>query len=104
MTDEIDEKLRTIEEQLAYKQYSVGEYYDRTGSRQAAQLYYEEVLVKWPGTAAAEMSQARMLAWNSGLTEVTPGERNTLGRKLFDVGNNIVDSWFGLGFLGAKAK
>lgn len=101
---EIDEKLKTIEEQLAYKQYSVGEYYDRTGSRQAARLYYKEVLDKWPDTAAAEMAQARMLAWNSGLTEVVPGEKNTVGRKLFDVGNNIVDSWFGLRFLGVKAK
>lgn len=101
---EIDEKLKTIEEQLAYKQYSVGEYYDRTGSRQAAQLYYEEVLGNWPDTAAAEMAQARMLAWNSGLTEVVPGEKNTVGRKLFDVGNNIVDSWFGLRSLGVKAK
>ncbi len=104
VVDEIDEKLRTIEEQLAYKQYSVGEYYDRTGSRQAAQLYYKEVRDKWPDTAAAEMAQARMLAWNSGLTEVVPGEKNTLPRKLFDVGNKIVDSWFGLRFLRAKAK
>ncbi|RKY09738.1 MAG: hypothetical protein DRP66_01400 [Planctomycetota bacterium] len=101
---EIDEKLKIIEEQLAYKQYSIGEYYDRTGSRQAAQLYYEEVLDKWPDTAAAEMAQARMLAWNSGLTEIRPGEKNKVGRRLFDVGNKIVDSWFGLRFLGVKAK
>ncbi len=104
VADEIDEKLKTIEEQLAYKQYSIGEYYDRTGSRQAAQLYYDEVLDKWPDTAAAEMTKARMLAWNSGLTEVVPGEKNTVGRKLFNVGNKIVDSWFGLRFLGAKAE
>ncbi len=101
---EVDEKLKTIGEQLAYKQYSVGEYYDRTGSREAAQLYYEEILDKWPDTAAAEMAQARMLAWNSGLTEIVPGEKNKVGRKLFDVGNKIVDSWFGLRFLGVKAK
>ncbi len=104
VADEVDEKLKTIEEQLAYKQYSVGEYYDRTGSRQAAELYYEEVLGNWPNTAAAGMAQARMLAWNSGLTEVVPGEKKTVGRKLFNVGNNIVDSWFGLRFLGIKAE
>ncbi len=104
VADEIDEKLKTIKEQLAYKQYSIGEYYDRTGSQKAARLYYEEVLGKWPYTAAAEMAQARMLAWNSGLTEIVPGEKNTVGRKLFDMSNNIVDSWFGLRFLGVKAK
>ncbi|MCD6393857.1 MAG: outer membrane protein assembly factor BamD [Planctomycetes bacterium] len=101
---EIDERLKDIDGLLAYKQYSIGEYYDRTGSRQAAKLYYEEVLDKWPDTAAAEMAQARMLAWNSGLTEIKPGEKNKVGRRLFDAGNTIVDSWFGLRFLGVKSR
>jgi len=100
---DIDEKLKTITEQLAYKQYSIGEYYDRTGNREAAELYYKEVLEKWSDTAAAEMARARMLAWNSGLG-VKPGRKKTLGRRLFDAGNIFVDSWFGLRFLGGKAR
>lgn len=101
---EIDKKLKIIREQLAYKQYSIGEYYDRTGSREAAELYYKKVLKEWSDTDAAEMSQARMLAWNSGLTEFVPGQKNTLPRKLFDMSNIFVDSWFGLRLLGGKAK
>lgn len=101
---EIDEKLKGIDEQLAYKQYYIGEYYDRTGSREAARLYYEDVRKKWPGTVAGVAAEARMLAWDSGLTEVKPGEKNKVGRKLFDAGNKVVDSWFGLSFLGAKPK
>lgn len=101
---EIDERLKDIEEKLAYKQYYIGEYYDRTGSRQAAKLYYEEVRKKWPDTETAKMAEARILAWGSGLTEVKPGEKNKVGRRLFDAGNTIVDSWFGLRFLGAKSK
>ncbi len=101
---EIDEKLKRIEEQLAYKQYSIGEYYDRTGSREAAELYYEDVVDNWPDTAAAEMVQKRRLAWSSGLKGVMPGQKKTLPRKLFDASNIFVDNWFGLRFLGGKAK
>ena len=101
---EIDEELKDIEEKLAYKQYYIGEYYDRTGSRQAAKLYYEEVRKKWPDTPAAKMAEARILAWGSGLTEVKPGEKKKVGRRLFNAGNKIVDSWFGLGFLGVKSR
>ncbi len=101
---EIDEKLKRIEEQLAYKQYSIGEYYDRTGSREAAELYYEDVVDNWPDTAAAEMVQKRRLAWSSGLKGVMPGQKKTLPRKLFDASSIFVDNWFGLRFLGGKAK
>ena len=101
--DEIDEKLKLIDEQLAYKQYAIGEYYDRTGSVEAAKLYYDEVLKNWPDTAAAEMAQARILAWGSGLTEIVPGENKKLGRRLFNAGNAVVDSWFGLKFLSGKS-
>ncbi len=101
---EIDEKLKIIEQQLAYKQYSIGEYYDRTGSREAARLYYNEVRDNWPDTKAAQMARARILAWNSGIEGVVPGQKKTLPRKLFNVGNTIVDSWFGLHFLGGKPK
>ncbi len=100
--NDVDEKLKLIDEQLAYKQYAIGEYYDRTGSVDAAKLYYDEVIENWPDTAAAEMAQARILAWGSGLTEIVPGESKKLGRRLFKAGNVVVDSWFGLSFLSGK--
>ncbi|MBE0537593.1 MAG: outer membrane protein assembly factor BamD [Phycisphaerae bacterium] len=102
--NDIEEKLKLIDEQLAYKQYAIGEYYDRTGSVDAAKLYYDEVIRNWPDTAAAEMAQARILAWGSGLTEIVPGESKKLGRRLFKAGNVVVDSWFGLGFLSGNRK
>ncbi|MFH1615053.1 MAG: outer membrane protein assembly factor BamD [Planctomycetota bacterium] len=50
----VDSRLEQIEEQLAYKQFMIGRYYDRTGSMQAAELYYEMILNKWPTSVAAK--------------------------------------------------
>lgn len=49
--------LKQIEEQLAYKQYSIGEYYQKTGNIQAANLYYQMVLDKWSGSTAAKLAR-----------------------------------------------
>ncbi len=100
---EIDEKLRIIEEQLAYKQYSVGEYYDRTGSVEAAKLYYEEVVKNWPGTSAAQMAQARIDAGKIGMPK-RETQPKKLSRKLFEASSKFVDSWFGIVYLTGKSK
>lgn len=50
----VDEILSEIDEQLAYKQLSIGHYYQRTGKSQSANLYYDMVVNDWPGTKAAE--------------------------------------------------
>jgi len=50
--------LKQIEEQLAYKQFSIGEYYQKTGNMQAANLYYQMVLDKWSGSTAAKLARA----------------------------------------------
>lgn len=52
-----DKILKEINEQQAYKQYTIGKYYEKTGNRQAANLYYDMVLRQWPGSNAAEMSR-----------------------------------------------
>jgi outer membrane protein assembly factor BamD (BamD/ComL family) len=52
---DIDGKLKQIVEQLAYKQFSIGRYYQRTGSVQPANSYYQMVLDNWPGSTAAKM-------------------------------------------------
>jgi outer membrane protein assembly factor BamD (BamD/ComL family) len=50
----VDEILSEIDEQLAYKQLSIGRHYQKTGNRQAANLYYDMVVNDWPGSKAAE--------------------------------------------------
>jgi len=50
----VDEILEEIDEQLAYKQLSIGRYYQRTGSIQSANLYFDMVVKDWPGSKAAQ--------------------------------------------------
>jgi len=52
---EVDEKLEQIDEQLAYKQFSIGEYYRKTGNKLAANLYYDMVITDCPDSIAARM-------------------------------------------------
>ena len=53
----IDTKLKEINEQLAYKQFTIGQYYQRTGNRQSANLYFDMVINDWPDTEAAKMAK-----------------------------------------------
>jgi hypothetical protein len=90
-----------VDEQLAYKQYTIGDYYSRTDHPEAAEMYYKYVLEKWPGSAAAEMAQAKLD--NEPVTIMSiekPGRRpkkkgmfDGLGKTLFNVSNKFVDSW-----------
>ena len=57
---DIDRKVEQINEQLAYKQFSIGRYYQRTGSKQAANFYYQMVLDNWPDSTAAKMAKRNM--------------------------------------------
>ena len=54
---EIQEKLKQISEQQAYKQFQIGRYYQNTGSTEAANLYYQMVMENWPDTTAAKMAK-----------------------------------------------
>ena len=53
----VDEILSEIDEQLAYKQLSIGRYYQRTGHIQSANLYYDMVVSDWPGSKAAQQAK-----------------------------------------------
>jgi len=55
----IEDKLEQINEQLAYKQFSIGRYYERTGSELPANLYYQVVTDSWPDSTAAKMAKER---------------------------------------------
>lgn len=50
----VEEILSQIDEQLAYKQLSIGRYYDKTGNKQAANLYFDMVVSDWPDSKAAQ--------------------------------------------------
>ncbi|MBN1806993.1 MAG: tetratricopeptide repeat protein [Sedimentisphaerales bacterium] len=64
----VEKKIEEINEQLAYKQFSIGQYYHRTGNMKSANLYFNMVMNDWPGTKAAEKAK-EMLAGNSGDNE-----------------------------------
>ena len=51
-------KLAQIIEQLSYKRYHTGRYYEKVGNAEGANLYYQMVIDNWPQTAAADMARA----------------------------------------------
>jgi len=53
---DVDAKLKQINEQLAYKQFSIGKYYQKAGQKQSANLYYQTVLDNWPDSSAAKLA------------------------------------------------
>ena len=57
---DVDKILKQIDEQLAYKQFSIGEYYQKTGNKQSANLYYQMVVDSWPGRSAAKMAREKI--------------------------------------------
>lgn len=56
---DVDGILEQIEEQLAYKQFSTGEYYEKSGLVQASNLYYRMVMDNWPESTAAGLAELR---------------------------------------------
>lgn len=59
---DVDKILDQIDEQLAYKQLGIGQYYQSTGHRKAANLYYHMVVTDWPGTQAAKTAKELLAA------------------------------------------
>jgi tetratricopeptide (TPR) repeat protein len=47
--------IADIEEQMAFKEYSIGQFYLRTGETQAANIYFDAVLTRWPDSETAQM-------------------------------------------------
>lgn len=58
----IDDTLEEIDEQMAYKQLTVGQYYQKTGKMQAANLYYDMVIRNWSETKAAATARDMLAA------------------------------------------
>lgn len=49
--------MQEIDEQIAYKEYTIAQFYERTGQKQAASLYYDMVIESWPRSKAAQMAR-----------------------------------------------
>ncbi len=54
---EIKQQLALIEEQKAYKDYEIANFYEKTGEKQAAGLYYQAVIDQWPKSSAAQLAK-----------------------------------------------
>ena len=57
----IEQLIDEIGEEIAHKQFVIGEYYERVDKPQAARLYYDMVVRNWPGSKAAEMARKKQL-------------------------------------------
>lgn len=55
--NEVPQKIEQIDEQMAQKQYTIGQYYRRTGEKRAANLYFDMVVQNWPKTEAAALAK-----------------------------------------------
>ena len=55
-TLEIGKRLAQIDEQMAYKQLAIGQYYEKTGNKQSANFYYQMVITDWPDSMAAQIA------------------------------------------------
>lgn len=58
----VDEILEKIDDQLARKQLAVAQYYQKTGSTQAAKLYYQMVIDSWPNSTVAQRAKKMLTA------------------------------------------
>jgi outer membrane protein assembly factor BamD (BamD/ComL family) len=56
-TYEVEKRIAQITEQLAYKEYTIAEYYNRTGSDESADIYCGMILEQWPQSTGAKMAK-----------------------------------------------
>ena len=87
---EVAQTLALITEQLAYKEYEMGFYYERTGSMAAAEKYYNKVIEEWPNSKAAQMAKARLLP------DATSPIKMNIRRRAVNGTTKFLDSWFGV--------
>jgi tetratricopeptide (TPR) repeat protein len=66
----IEQKIKEVNEKLASKQFKIGQYYQGTGNKLSANLYFQMVVNRWPQTVTAEIAE-QMLINNSSVQEKT---------------------------------
>jgi outer membrane protein assembly factor BamD (BamD/ComL family) len=64
--NEVPQKIEQIDEQMAQKQYTIGQYYRRTGESRAANLYFDMVVQNWPKTQAAGLAKEALEGGDGG--------------------------------------
>lgn len=77
-----DKILKQIDEQLAYKEFSIGKYYQKTANDRSANLYYQMVVDNWPDSTAAKMAKDAMNEEESGAKKGKKWEKNIIIEKL----------------------
>ena len=55
--EDVPDKIKIIDEEIALKQFQIGQYYRHLGKHQAAYLYFDMVIQNWPKTEAAELAR-----------------------------------------------
>ncbi len=75
---DIDAKLKLIEEQMAYKEFFVGQYYQSTGYKEPANMYYQTVVDDWPESTATKMARQQMDETNLKKEKESLWENKTL--------------------------
>jgi TolA-binding protein len=68
----VDEKMKQIDEQLAYKELKTGQYYESVGKETPAKLYYQMVMDAWPESEAAKVANEKL---NQELESKKQGEK-----------------------------
>ena len=53
----VPDKMQHIDEEMAHKQLTIGQFYRRTRKHQAANLYFDMVARTWPNTEAGAMAK-----------------------------------------------
>jgi len=61
---DIDKIIEQIDEQIAYKQYTIAQYYEKTSSSQAANLYYQQVVDDWGNTRTSVLAEEKVRSGN----------------------------------------
>jgi outer membrane protein assembly factor BamD (BamD/ComL family) len=97
---DVNEKIKLVEEQLAYKEFEIAEYYARAELPEAANLYYQHTSDSWQGTTAAKLADEVIEQRLAGVK--TEAEKKTAERKLFDVACLFFDNWFGASLIGSS--
>ncbi|MCX5646336.1 MAG: outer membrane protein assembly factor BamD [Phycisphaerae bacterium] len=55
--NDVPDKMQHIDEEMALKQLTIGQFYRRTHKHQAANLYFDMVVRNWPNTEAGAMAK-----------------------------------------------
>ena len=56
----MENKLAQLDEKLAEKELLIADYYARTGSTAAADLYYQRITDDWPASTAAQTASQKL--------------------------------------------